>query len=285
MRVVQHPTAAQFLSATESFRGQHPTLTSIIGSVATSIVTGKSYSDEFWYVVEDERGSVVGCAMRTPPWLLAVSPMDGTAALALAQVLRLSDPDLPGIVGPREVALTLADALGKRGTSALTEFVRVLHAYRPPLPVEGAARPVTRADMELVRAWWLQFALDAGLAMRDTATLDEDLTAMIGEERLHLWEVAGQTVAFGGHAALVSTPAGVVARIGPIFTPEALRGRGYGTAITAAMVEYLQPRSDLIMLFTDADNPTSNGIYERLGFDYEGEIVEIEFEPSDQSAS
>jgi predicted GNAT family acetyltransferase len=285
MRVVQHPTAAQFLSATASFRGDHPTLTSIIGSVATSVATGRSYSDEFWYVVENDRGSVVGCAMRTPPWPLGVSPMSASAAAALAALLRSRDPDLPGIVGPRTVAHAIADALGRPGTVAMTEFVRVLHGYRPPTPVVGASRPATPADLDLLVAWHSQFAADAGLPIRDADNIDEQYSITIREGSTLLWEVSGEPVAMGGHASLVTTPAGTVARIGPIYTPEPLRGRGYGTAITAALVEYLLPRSELIMLFTDSQNRTSNGIYERLGFDYEDEIVEFEFESSDQSDS
>jgi predicted GNAT family acetyltransferase len=97
--------------------------------------------------------------------------------------------------------------------------------------------------------------------------------------------VFDEPVAMGGHASLVPTPAGVVARIGPVYTPRSLRGRGFGTAITAALVEHLQSRSDLIMLFTDSGNPTSNGIYERLGFNYEDEFVELEFSPSRHDAS
>jgi predicted GNAT family acetyltransferase len=284
VKVVTHEDATSFLEATAIFRGEHPTLTSIIGSVATGIAAGRAYSDESWYAIEDG-DVVVGCAMRTPPWHLAVSPMDRPAAHALADVLRTADPDLPGIVGPRDVAQTIADALGVHGKAALTEYVRVLHEYRPPTGIEGASRCATAADLDLVLRWWAAFAEDAGLPLRDADTLPGQLTAMFDEQRLHLWEVSDEPVAMGGHASLVPTPAGVVARIGPVYTPRSLRGRGFGTAITAALVEHLQSRSDLIMLFTDSGNPTSNGIYERLGFNYEDEFVELEFSPSRHDAS
>jgi predicted GNAT family acetyltransferase len=60
-----------------------------------------------------------------------------------------------------------------------------------------------------------------------------------------------------------------------VYTPEPLRGRGYGSAVTAAMVESLQPHSTSIMLFADADNPASNRVYERLGFEVRATHVEV----------
>jgi predicted GNAT family acetyltransferase len=284
MRVVTFDDAASFLSATTDFRGRHPTLTSIIGSVATSVTEGRSYSREYWYVVE-ENEQVVGCAMRTVPWPLAVSPMPTAAAHALAAVIEAADPDLPGITGPREVAEAIAEAIGRPGHIDMTEFVRVLHQYRPPAAVDGRAREALPSDLELLVGWHVQFAADVGLPLRDNENLAEQFAALIRERRVQLWDVAGRAVAMGGHASLVPTPAGIVARIGPIYTPQPLRGRGYGTAITAALVEHLQSRSDLIMLFTDSANPTSNGIYERIGFDYEGEIVEFALSPAAHDAS
>jgi len=100
-----------------------------------------------------------------------------------------------------------------------------------------------------------------------------------------LWEVDGIPVSMSGHASIVATAGATVGRIGPVFTPADQRGTGFGTAITAAMVEHLQPRCSTIMLFTDELNPTSNGIYERLGFEVVGDIVEFAFDSADHAAS
>ena len=65
---------------------------------------------------------------------------------------------------------------------------------------------------------------------------------------------------FGG-----PTPNGI--RIGPVHTPRARRGRGYGTAVTAAVTRLQLARGrTLCFLYTDLANPTSNAIYRRLGY-------------------
>jgi predicted GNAT family acetyltransferase len=62
------------------------------------------------------------------------------------------------------------------------------------------------------------------------------------------------------------TAAGV-ARVGPVFTPPEHRRHGYGAAVTAACTrDALERDADDVVLFTDLDNPTSNAIYQRLGY-------------------
>ncbi len=88
----------------------------------------------------------------------------------------------------------------------------------------------------------------------------------MADERLLLWEVYGEPVAMAGHAPILVIPAHPVGRIGPVFTPDEQRRQDSGR-LSPGVVERLQSRCDVIMLFTDASNATSNGVYERLGFE------------------
>jgi predicted GNAT family acetyltransferase len=57
------------------------------------------------------------------------------------------------------------------------------------------------------------------------------------------------------------------ARIGPVYTPPDLRGRGFGAAATAAVTQAaLDDGAEGAVLFTDLANPTSNTLYQRLGY-------------------
>ena len=65
---------------------------------------------------------------------------------------------------------------------------------------------------------------------------------------------------FGGR-----TPNGI--RIGPVYTPPEQRRRGYGSALTAALTQQLLDGGRrFCFLFTDLANPTSNSIYQRIGY-------------------
>jgi predicted GNAT family acetyltransferase len=55
--------------------------------------------------------------------------------------------------------------------------------------------------------------------------------------------------------------------IGPVYTPPALRRRGYaGAGVAAASRRLLDAGASRCVLFTDLDNPTSNKIYYEVGY-------------------
>lgn len=278
-RVDELDDAAGFLAATQSLRSEDPVQTNLLGAVAEGVRAGRQYEGYRWLVLSDDSGTVVGAALRTAPYNLVVSPMPPPAADALGRHMAAVDPAVPGITGPREVVDRVVACLPSAASVRvlMTDVLRVLGTYRPPDPwPPGTARPIDEPDRALLSDWLVAFARDAGLPARDPESII-DFALQSGS--MTLWVLDGIPVALAGHAPLVTTPSGTVARIGPVYTPHDLRGRGYGSAVTAAMVESLLPRSTTIMLFADALNPGSNRIYERLGFEFRATHVEVALSP------
>lgn len=53
----------------------------------------------------------------------------------------------------------------------------------------------------------------------------------------------------------------------PVYTPPRLRGRGYGGAVTAAASRAaLNAGAEQVLLYTDLTNPTTNALYQPLGY-------------------
>ena len=91
-----------------------------------------------------------------------------------------------------------------------------------------------------------------------------------------LWEDDGP-VSLAGYGG--ETPHGI--RVGPVYTPPEHRGRGYATALVAALsAARLAEGRRFCFLHTDLANPTSNAIYERIGYERVCESAEILFEPA-----
>lgn len=105
-------SAQAFLNATQLLRGAAPATTSVLGSVASGVASGRSYERELWVTIADDAGEVIGCAMRTAPFNLTVSDIPRSAVAELASTLREHDPELPGIAGPRAVVSALYEDLG-----------------------------------------------------------------------------------------------------------------------------------------------------------------------------
>ena len=89
-----------------------------------------------------------------------------------------------------------------------------------------------------------------------------DVQGPVQAEVFVLW-LDGDTVsltAFGG-----ATPNGI--RLGPVYTPPDKRGRGYASALVADVTaSLLAGGRRFCFLFTDLANPTSNSIYQQVGY-------------------
>jgi predicted GNAT family acetyltransferase len=91
----------------------------------------------------------------------------------------------------------------------------------------------------------------------------EDMRRRIEGGRVFVWEDAsGQAV----HLTVASQPSYGVSRIGPVYTPREHRGRGYASAAVAQVSKLLRDSGERACLFTDQANPTSNKIYEAIGY-------------------
>jgi predicted GNAT family acetyltransferase len=97
-----------------------------------------------------------------------------------------------------------------------------------------------------------------------------------GDGGFELWEDGGEVVSLSGWGG--PTPNGI--RIGPVYTPPEHRGRGYATALVAGLSQaLLDGGRRFCFLYTDLANPTSNAIYERIGYVKVAESAMVSFEP------
>jgi predicted GNAT family acetyltransferase len=81
------------------------------------------------------------------------------------------------------------------------------------------------------------------------------------------------TAAFGG-----------VCRVQLVYTPPERRGHGYAAALVAALTAEQLSAGRRCMLYTDLANPTSNGLYRRIGYRWVGESRALVFVPSPASS-
>ena len=69
-----------------------------------------------------------------------------------------------------------------------------------------------------------------------------------------------------------------IATISMVYTPIPHRKKGYGKKVTALLTqELLNNGFSICNLFTDMRNPTSNKIYQEIGYKRIGEVVSYEF--------
>ncbi|MEU4190773.1 GNAT family N-acetyltransferase [Kribbella sp. NPDC026611] len=126
---------------------------------------------------------------------------------------------------------------------------------------DGAPRPAGAADLDALTPMFGKYRAEVGHTDERAAADRQWLEQRVERGRLWVWE-DGRIVSFVGHQA----PVFGVARVGPVDTAPEFRGRGYASALTAAVTGRLRKVVDEVCLFTDLANPTSNKIYAAIGF-------------------
>jgi uncharacterized protein len=255
----------------------------LILGIAGNLADGFYEEHRLWLVRDGGRPAAV--ALRTPPYNLILARPASDGALE-ALVDGIEGEPLPGVIAAQPETAAFAERwCALTGATARTtlhqgiyELDRVEEPPRPP----GGVRVADESDRDLVVRWFAAFADEVphfGGPGRDNAERAVDRRFAVTTSGFLLWEDGGEVVSLAGWGG--PTPNGI--RIGPVYTPPELRGRGYATALTAELSEQLLDGRlfpggrRFCFLYTDLANPTSNAIYERIGYRRVCESAEIAF--------
>ncbi len=228
-----------------------------------------------WY--EGADGRIGAALVQTPPHPALLSRIPDGTACPLVETLLAARWRLSGVNAPTATAHAVGAAwCAATGTSARIQMTTRLYLLGDlveptPMPL-GASRIAVAADLELLTAWYADFAEEVGDPVLNAQRVVGD---RVEYGTLVLWEVDGAPASMAGISLLLE--GGI--RIGPVYTPKQLRGRGYAAAATAAACRLAFERGAReVSLFTHLDNPTSNALYQRLGFRPIEDRVAIGFE-------
>ncbi|MGW1294282.1 GNAT family N-acetyltransferase [Streptomyces sp. NPDC002533] len=216
-------------------------------------------------------GVVAGTLVRTPPHVALLTTVPAEAVGPLVETLG-AGPDLDGVNADRDIAALLAARLPGYRTVHEQRLYR-LGTLRPASPApEGRARTATGADRALLVEWVRGFADATGQAGKATSLVEWLVDEGTERGSLTLWESGGRPVALAGRTRML---AGTV-RVTLVYTPPEFRGRGYAAAVTAeASRAALAEGAAEVLLFADLANPTSNGVYLRIGYERVTDRVQL----------
>lgn len=213
-------------------------------------------------------------ALMTPPFNLNVAAVAPAAAPALADHLHAEGIRMPGVLGSPETTVAFAERhaalTGRAWRISREQGVYELRELIPPRPARGALRVAAEDDKDLVVTWSTAFQVEVGLPPAAVARVRD----RVDEGLIWIWD-DGVPVCLVGCGGF--TPHG--ARIGPVYTPPDRRGRGYAGAATAAVTAELLGRGlTSTFLYTDRANPTSNKIYQAIGYRHVADVREVAFD-------
>jgi GNAT superfamily N-acetyltransferase len=165
----------------------------------------------------------------------------------------------------------MAEASGKQvSIGQHTRLFELGELHEPP-EVEGRLRPATVDEQEQVSSWYDAFMVDAdeqagrepGASPHESPT-PEEMRRRIEGGRVFVWVDADDRPI---HVTAATTPSYGVSRVGPVYTPREHRGRGIASRAVYEVSKLLRDSGERACLFTDQANPTSNKIYEAIGYE------------------
>lgn len=278
-----HADPAEFLAVAGPVLEADPVVGTIVATMAQREARERSQGvapptdRPYWWLVLLEEGVPIGCAMRSapfepyPPLLLPMSEAD---ARLLARALHRRGETVTAVNGFRPAtdafAAETARLAGRRAEVSVHLRLFELVELVLPEPVAGHLRYAREDEVDLAVGWYDAFAAAADeQAGRRPGALPEgrherdEMLRRIKDERVCFW-VDDEDRPL--HVTGFSHPAFGVARVGPVYTPRDLRGRGIASNAVAAVSRLLLDRGARVCLYTDQANPVSNRIYQSLGY-------------------
>ncbi|MEU2588376.1 GNAT family N-acetyltransferase [Streptomyces avermitilis] len=226
-------------------------------------------------------GEVHAIFYLTPRGRLGLTPLSVEQTDALAAHLASLGHSPADVIADHDTASAFAQSW-QRHTSAVPEPFWRTHLYRlgtltPPQPrPEGQGRITGGQDREQVVRWCREFCVDVGeqrsIDLIDVGSWDD---SRFGDRHFTFWETPdGIPVSMAAATSIV----GGMVRVDPVYTPAHLRGRGYAGAVTVeASRAALAAGATDVVLFTDPDNPTSNALYQRIGYVHVADFAGYKF--------
>lgn len=226
---------------------------------------------------KNEDGSTGVVMVQTPPYNLIICGEERHAEKA-ANWLFNEKKKIPGVVGCKPMVDHFAKAWKELTGCQLQTFMRQkiyrLDEVKDVNRKNGRLCYATEDDIALAAYWTEKFHSEA-LEPIDKKTVMDFVKSRIKQNQIFFWRTEqGTPVSMAARSR--ESKHGVVINL--VYTPNEYKKQGYATTCVAALSEWLlQEGYKFCSLYTDLDNPTSNSIYMKIGYEPIADSIEYRF--------
>ena len=224
-----------------------------------------------WFMATVSDGSgVILSAVMTPPFNITLYATDNNISVEalgfLVDEIEKAAVFVPGVMSEKALALKFAEkyteAKGMKHRIEMNQRIYELTEVNPEIPRIGHLRPAKESDMAFLPYWIDGFYEDALEAPEKK--LDAEVARYhMASNRLYILEDKETPVSMVKITREMVNACG----IGIVYTPPYFRGKGYATSCVAGVSRMVLERGYLkCVLYTDLENPTSNSIYQKIGY-------------------
>ncbi|MFC7371661.1 GNAT family N-acetyltransferase [Fictibacillus iocasae] len=281
MELRVYDSIPEFYGDNEAFLMEHEDRACIVlGNCLRFAAAEWGEEKPFLAAVKEDKDTLL-LAMMIPPYSMLLLEKDSAQASAavelLASYLKGLGYGVPKIMASKAAGMAFANQWShinksrKRVTMDLRLYT--LKQVAHPEGKTGAMRKAADQDMSYLPDWIL------GMTGETNQLISRKEAKNYAEERiksgsLYIWENGGVPVAM----AAKTRPNMKGASVNLVYTPKEHRGKGYASALVAALSQHLLDSGfEFCTLFTDLANPTSNKIYQKIGYMPVCDYIEYKF--------
>jgi uncharacterized protein len=233
--------------------------------------------------VSDTKGIQL-TALMTPPHNITLYATDNLIHPEAVDCLidGLKDRDLPGVITEKALAEHFAKAYtrpkGITFHTTMNQRIYELTAVNPAIQKVGNIRLLDEKDIHFFPYWVEAFNAAGSYGKPEMSIPQENADPYlyrIASKKLYILEDHGIPVAMAGFTRVMQTAIGVAF----VYTPPYERRKGYATSIVAQISQLaLDKGFTRCVLYTDLANPTSNSIYQKIGYTPVCDSLQLRFE-------
>ena len=210
-------------------------------------------------------------ALMTPPHNITLYATDNIIDLKAINCLidGLIDFDIPGVMTEKTLAKYFTkEYTARKGLTyktTMNQRIYELKAVNPDIKQFGTVRLLEEKDMCFFPYWLEAFnaASSYGKTEMSIPQEAEPYLYRLSTKKIYVLEHNGIPVSMAGYTRELETAIGVAF----VYTPPYYRGKGYATSCVAQISQMaLDKGFNKCVLYTDLLNPTSNNIYQKIGY-------------------
>ncbi|MHA1944823.1 MAG: GNAT family N-acetyltransferase [Candidatus Hodarchaeales archaeon] len=273
MEIEYHKNVNEFLRLCTPFLIRYETENNLLFGILNNLRKdihhySKEETPELILITEEEE--IVLVTIRTPPFnqLLSYTKNLETIDFLVDELIK-KETTLPGVFGFNEGALRFCQLWAERRNIkyelSMHERIYRLTKVNPKTKGQNVFDHATMSEKDLILSWIQGFIRDCFPDRPEEAVAEtaEGVEKAIKGRKFYLLKVDEKPVSMVKSSGI--TPNGQA--INAVYTPPPERRKGYATEVVSKISQkILDEGKKYCFLFTDLANPTSNKIYQEIGY-------------------
>lgn len=280
LKVMRDKNVSEFLNHSSQLLYSDEATNSLLLGMCGNIQKdqNKQYENVTFLRIEQDHKTKT-CAILIPDRNLILTYAEKEHIEAFATYLNNEKIKIPALVGPTnevEIFNNLWKSFGHKSYLGMTQKIYKIEKVCVP-SVVGELSLAGVEHTNLIAQWLVDFG-DESLPPPERKSFSERLPhaeKAIQNKLAYIWLVNGEPVSMAHVGRL--TQNGI--SVSGVFTPNHLRRNGYASALVAHLSQkMLESGKKFCVLYTDLTNPTSNKIYQNVGYQEVSDSIHYIFE-------